>query len=226
MKIEIIDKLGEQIRENGPSILTGLGVIGLVSTVGLAIKATHDFDSEEHKNNKEKFKSILKHYYPVAILGVGSIGCIIGSNTMNMKRNLALAGAYKISENKITEYKDKLFGISKEKNEEKTKQNVVIFGDGDVDCLDPISGRYFKSNIIKIKDAIHNINEMLYSGERPDLNDFYQFLGLDEIDLYINMQWDPKYGPIRLEFDTELTEKSKPVLVIDFDTRPVYRENY
>ena len=56
MKIEIINKLEQQIRDNGPSILTGFGVVGLISTVGLAIKATHDFDKEENKTNEEKVK--------------------------------------------------------------------------------------------------------------------------------------------------------------------------
>ena len=67
MKIEIINELEQQIRENGPSILTGLGVVGLISTVGLAIKATHDFDKEENKTKEDKFKSVVKHYWPAVV---------------------------------------------------------------------------------------------------------------------------------------------------------------
>jgi predicted alpha/beta hydrolase family esterase len=226
MKNEIINKVEEKIRENGPSILTGLGVIGLISTVGLAIKATHDFDKEENKTKEDKVKSIFKYYWPVVVLGAGSVSCIIVSNSMNMKRNLALAGAYKLSEEKVKEYKDKLFGVTKEKNEEKVKQNIVIFGDSDIDCYDPLTGRYFKSNILEIKEAMEHINKMMYYGEKTNLNDFYSKLDLDDIELYTDMNWDVNDGPIELVFGSELTEKMKPVLVIDFNIRPVNENVY
>lgn len=226
MKNEIINKLEEGIRDNGPSILTGLGVIGLVSTVGLAIKATHDFDKEKKKTKEDKVKSIFRHYWPVAVMGAGSISCIIGSNSINMKRNLALAGAYKLSEEKVKEYKDKLFGVTKEKNEEKAKQNVVIFGDSDIDCYDPLTGRYFKSNILEIKEAMEHINKMMYYGEKTNLNDFYTKLDIDDIEIYNDMIWDINDGPIELVFGSELTEKMKPVLVIDFNIRPVNENVY
>ena len=226
MKLEIINKLEKEIRDNGPSILTGLGVVGLVSTVGLAIKATHDFDGEEHKTKEGKYKSVVKHYWPVVVMGAGSIACIIGSNSMNMKRNLALAGALKLSGDKVTEYKDKWFGSTKEKNEHEAKHNTIIFGDGDIDCYDPISGRYFKSDILSIQGAIGSINSMLYYDEHPDLNDFYEYLDVDQIELYEDIKWNPEKGPINLVLDSKLTDKSKPVLVIDFDNRPIHEETY
>ena len=226
MKIEIINKLEEQIRENGPSILTGLGVVGLVSTVGLAIKATHDFVKEEFKTTEEKYKAILKHYYPVFIFGAGSIACIIGSNKMNMKRNLALAGALKLSESKVSEYKDKWFGSKKEQNTEKCKQNTIIFGDGKIDCYDQLTGRYFKCSLSKLHQAIDNVNELLYCGDSVDIEDFYSFLDLDTPDLCEDMVWEQKYGPVKLDLSSKLTDENKPVLVIDFDTRPTKREEY
>jgi hypothetical protein len=226
MKLEIMNKLEQQIRENGPSILTGLGVVGLVSTVGLAIKATHDFDKEENKTKEEKYKAILKHYYPTFIFGVGSVACILWANKLNMKRNLALAGALKLSEDKLTKYKNKLFGQTEEKNKEDVKQNVIIFGDGDIDCYDALSGRYFKSNLEEIREAIDNINRMIYGGDNAELGEFYEFLGLETTEICEDMKWFFEDGPIRLSLSSKLTERSKPVLVIDFDIRPTNRKFY
>lgn len=226
MKIEIINKLEKGIRDNGPSILTGLGVVGLVSTVGLAIKATRDFDKEEHKTNEQKFKSVVKHYWPVGVMGAGSIACIIGSNKMNMKRNLALAGALKLSENKITEVKDQWFGSEKKQNEEKCRSNTIIFGDGDIDCYDQLNGRYFKSSISKLHRAIGNVNELLYAGYLAELEDFYSFLDMDTPDLCEDYVWQQRFGPVKLDLSSMLTEENKPVLVVDFDTRPTKREGY
>ena len=224
MKIEIMNKIEEQIRDNGPSILTGLGVVGLVSTVGLAIKATMDFDKDT-ETKEHKFKSIVKHYWPVAVIGAGSIACIVGSNKMNMKRNLALAGALKLSESKITEYKDKWLGTSKEHNEESLKKNTIIFGDSDIDCYDPITGRYFKSNISDIREGIDYINRMIYGDDQPCYNDFYGFLNVEPIENGLDMKWDID-SPVDLVLDSKLTEKSKPILVIDFSIRPKYDETF
>ena len=226
MKMEIINKLEKEIRDNGPSILTGLGVVGLVSTVGSAIKATRDFDKEEHKTKEEKFKSVVKHYWPVVIMGAGSIACIIGSNKLNMKRNLALAGAYKLSESKITEYKDKWFESKKEENKNQCKSNTIIFGDGDIDCYDQLTGRYFRCSITKLNQAINNVNELLYCGDSVDLDDWYDFLDMDTPDLCEDLVWEQKWGPIKLELDSKLTDDNKPVLVIDFDIRPTKREKF
>ena len=226
MKIEIINKLEQQIRENGPSILTGLGVVGLVSTVGLAIKATHDFDKEENKTKEDKFKSGVKHYWPVVVMGAGSIACIIGSNKMNMKRNLALAGALKLSESKFTEVKDRWFGEKKEQNDEKCRNSTIIFGDGDIDCYDQLTGRYFKSSISKLHQAIDNVNELLYCGDSVELEDFYSFLDMDTPEICEDYVWQQRFGPVKLDLSSKLTEENKPVLVVDFDNRPTKREEY
>lgn len=223
---EIIKNLEEKIRENGPSILTGLGVVGLVSTVGLAIKATHDFDKEEYKTNEDKIKAVLKHYYPVIIFGAGSIACIIGSNSINMKRNLALAGAYKLSESKFKTYKDKLFGEDKKKNDEKVKENVIIFGEGQIDCYDQLTGRYFKCSLSKLHEAINKVNELLYAGELVGLEDFYIFLDMDAPCICEDMVWQQMFGSVKLDLSSKLTDENRPVLVVDFDNRPTKREKY
>lgn len=226
MKMEIIKKLEQQIRDNGPSILTGLGVVGLVSTVGLAIKATHDFDKEENKTKKETVKSGVKHFWPVVVVGAGSIACIIGSNKMNMKRNLVLAGALKLSENKITDVKDRWLDSEKKQNEEKCRSNNIIFGDGDIDCYDQLNGRYFKSSISKLHRAIDNVNELLYAEELVELKYFYSFLDMDTPALCEDYIWQLKFEPVKLDLSSMLTEENKPVLVVDFVTRPTKRERY
>lgn len=226
MKIEMIDKLEKGIRDNGPSILTGLGVVGLVSTVALAIKATHDFDKEEYKTNEDRIKSGVKHYWPVVVMGSGSIACIIGSNKMNIKRNLALAGALKLSESKAVEYKEKWFGTKKEQNDEKCKNSTIIFGDGYIDCYDQLTGRYFRSTISKLQQAISNVNELLYMGDSVYLEEFYTCLDLDTPELCEDMIWQQRFGPVKLELDSKLTEENKPVLVVDFDNIPTKREHY
>ena len=55
----------------------------------------------------EKTKLTWKVWIPPVIMGTATISCILGANTINMKRNIALAAAYSMSEEAAKEFKDK-----------------------------------------------------------------------------------------------------------------------
>ena len=101
---QITKNLGGVISKNSPHILTGIGCAGVVSTAVLAVKATPKATiilekEEEYRERKrlqsltkmEKVKLTWKCYIPAVVMGATTIGCIIGANTVNMRRNAALA---------------------------------------------------------------------------------------------------------------------------------------
>ena len=53
-------------------------------------------------------KITWKEYVPAGIAGVLSVGCIIGSNAVNTKRNAALAAVCALSEKAFREYQSKV----------------------------------------------------------------------------------------------------------------------
>lgn len=99
---QITKNVGMFLNKNSPHILTGLGCAGLISTAVLsgvaAIKANDIL--KEYKNTPlpkiEMFKLTWKLFIPAGIVGLTSIGCILGANTVNTKRNAALAALYSL----------------------------------------------------------------------------------------------------------------------------------
>ena len=55
---------------------------------------------------------------------------------------------------------------------------------------------------------------------------FYSFLGLDTPDICIDFVWEQRFGPIKLDLSSKLTDENKPVLVVDFDNRPTKQDEY
>ena len=97
-----------------PQILTALGIVGMISTVVMAIKATPKCDEliaeaeerlrEETEDNsaelgkKETVTCALKAYWPTISMGIVSAGCFIVSNYVYGKREAVVATALGMSE--------------------------------------------------------------------------------------------------------------------------------
>jgi hypothetical protein len=123
--------------KNSPTILTGLSVTGLVTTVIMAVKATpkamHILENEENTRSengaydssdwpitkKETIQLTWKCYVPAAIMGGATIACIIGAHSISTRRNAALAGLYSLSETALKEYKNK---VAEKIGEDKAKE--------------------------------------------------------------------------------------------------------
>lgn len=185
----------------------------------------------------EIVKASWKCYIPSVITGATSIACLIGASSVNVRRNAALATAYTISETALREYKDKVvetFGEKKEqvvrdavaKNKvEKNPVNnteVIVTNNGNTLCLDGLSGRYFRSDIDKLKKSENALNHQMLSDGSVSLNDFYYEIGLDPIHLGDDLGWDTRTGLIELQFSSQLASDGTPCLVLDFTVAPKY----
>ena len=108
------------IEKNSPAILTAMGVVGVVSTSVLAVRATPKavriietaaaFDAVagdpiviSEYDKVEVAKLVWKEYVPAVAMGLATIGCIVGANTLNAKRIADVAGAYSIAESALKE---------------------------------------------------------------------------------------------------------------------------
>ena len=98
-----------------PTVLTAVGIAGMVTSVVLAVKgtvkATRKIDAikSERKidkiSKKEVVKNTWKYYIPTGVGVITSGICLIASNRFSAKKITALATAYKLSENVFSEYK-------------------------------------------------------------------------------------------------------------------------
>lgn len=244
----IVKSIQRSVSKHSPEILTGLGIAGLVTTSILAVKATPkaleliEAKKQEEQADKlppiETVKATWKCYIPAVVLGTTSVVCLIGASSVSLRRNAALATAYKLSETALTEYREQVVETVGEKKEkfirdevnkkqiEKTpinKSEVFITGKGGTLCLDPLSKRYFRSDIDRIRKAENVINKGILHDlcGTASLNDFYDEIGLDRTDLGDHLEWDTEHL-IDLNITPGISPDGEPCLVIGHYNAPKY----
>ena len=239
------------ITKHSPEILTGIGIAGMVTTTVLAVKATPKAIRliEEAKEEKgedltktETVKTCWKAYIPAAATCVASTACLIGASSVSIRRNAMLATAYKLSETAFSEYKEKVvetIGDEKEKvvrekvSEERIKKNpitkneIIMTDYGDTQFYETLSGRYFKSDIEQIKKVVNYLNKDMLQDMfgAISLNDFYDELELERIDLGDELGWCVDKGLIEIDFTSKIADNGKPCIVLDYINAPHYGFN-
>lgn len=228
-----------------PEILTGIGITGMATTTVLAVRATPKalaILEEKYPNEKPRaipvIKATWKCYLPAAITGVTSVACIIGASSVHTRRNAALATVYQISQTALTEYKDKVKEVIGEKKEQVVRDElakdkvasnpvsnapIIATGIGGTLCLDYYSGRYFYSDIDKIKIAVAELNRTMVLDDYISLNTLYIDLGLDPVPIGEEVGWTVSDGKIELDFSAQIADDGKtPCIVVSFYNAPRY----
>lgn len=250
MKKHFFSSIRTVIFKHSSEILTGLGIAGTITALVMvgkaAPKAVILIDEKKKELGKEKLsplelgQTVWKCYLPAAMTETVSVICIIGANSINTKRNAALATAYSLSETALRTYQDKVVETIGEKKEQEIRdsiakeqiatigaipeQNVISTGHGDTLCFDCITRRYFRSDINFIKKMVNDLNRTMRDEMYVSLNDFYLALGLEEMDPRVGdeLGWNIDKGYIDLNYSSQLTDNGVPCLVIGYALAPKY----
>lgn len=249
---KVVKNIRFGITKHSPEILTGVGIAGMITTTVLAVKATPKalklLEEEAREKDipredltiKEKIKTTWKCYIPAAMTCTSSVACLIGASSVNAKRIAALATAYNLSETALNEYREKVVETIGEKKEKLVRDKVaekhvsdrpvsntevIMTEKGNTLCFDPISGRYFKSDMDKIKKAKNDINWRLLNDMYVSLNEFYDELGLAPTSLGDELGWVVDKGKIDIYFSSQLTDEGEPCLVMEYSIAPKYDYN-
>jgi hypothetical protein len=128
---------------NSPTILTAIGVTGVISTAILTGKATyeadkilaHHYDQEKWRLGhdaeipqlgfKEHVNLVWREYIPAAGMGILTISAIVSANRIGSKRAAAVAAAYSISERAFAEYRDKVVERMGEAKEQRVRDEIA-----------------------------------------------------------------------------------------------------
>lgn len=235
---EIRNNIVTKATEKSPEILVGMGLAGMLTSTVLAVKATPKAldilaQEEEELTNLEKVKKTWKCYIPATIGYCTSAACIIAATSTHNKRNAMLAGAYKLSESALLEYRNKVVEVVGEEKEKEIRDSiakdrvedrpvVTCLSKDDYLCYDMLSGRYFKSDIDKIQKAVNDMNYKLLNDNILSLNEFYYELGMKGTDIGYEQGWDISKGMIEVSFSSIISENDEPCIVMHFDNPPQY----
>lgn len=236
----------DTLTKHSPEILTGVGIAGMITTVVLAVKATpkaldlisrEEYEVKRELTPVETVKAAWKPYVPAMVTGVASTACLIGANSVNLKRNAALAAAYTLSDTAFREYKEQVVETLGEKKEravqdkvaeKKIKEHpvsneVVVSGKGASLCLEPLSMRYFNTDFNSIIAAKNAINTQILTGVcgTATVNEFYDLLNLPHTEVGDDLGWDLDHQ-LQLHPSAQVADNGEPALVIVYDTPPKY----
>lgn len=259
MNKQILSKMVRDVKlsvtKHSPEILMGMGIAGMITTTVLAVKATpkallliEDKKKELETDTLapvEVVKTTWKCYIPAAVSGAMSIACFVGSHSVNVRRNAALATAYKLSETAFSEYRDSVIETIGEKKEKTVrdkvsekqiaetpinKTEVIVTGKGQTLFLDPLSHRYFYCDMDKISKAENKLNKWINCdpfNAGVTLNDFYEEVGLPPTAVGDNLGWNLNIGLLDIYTSAQKVEEGEehegePCLVINFTHPPKY----
>ena len=206
------------LRKHGGTILAVAASVGVVATAiapgrastkaqKIIEKNTIAIDCENYGKScyttKQKVLDCWKAYVPAAILGGGTIACILGSNALNKKQLASLTAAYMALGKTYQTYRQKVIeniGLEKEAeiqeqiSEEKLPEVRDKMAEEKLLCYEPISKRYFHATETELMDAFYNVNRNFALNGEVSLNDFYSFLpGLDFIPEGDMLGWCAEY---------------------------------
>jgi len=133
----------EALNRESPTILTGLGISGVITTAVLAARATPaamhvirheklrrfdeslELDDPEPLTFVEKAKLTWRLYLPAVLSGATTIACIAAANRIHLQRTAALAGLYSLTESALTEYQAKVIEMIGEMKEGKIRDEIA-----------------------------------------------------------------------------------------------------
>jgi hypothetical protein len=236
-----ISVISRALKDNAPSILSGIAITGVIGTAVLAVRATPKALAElevledvDPPTVKEKVAVTWKLYIPAALTGAATIACIVGVNAIGARRNVALVGAYTLVDTAFRDYKEKVLeeiGPNKEQKvreavaQERIESNpastaqVLITRGGEMLCFDSFTGRYFMSDIEAIRKAMNDVNASIFANMYAPHNEFYELLGLEQVVVGDEVGWSID-NRMELTFSSHLSDDGRPCLAVNYVRLP------
>lgn len=195
-----------------------VGVIATtVMTAKATIKATELIEkAEAEKDEKlttiETIKTIAPVCIPTIAVGVATIGCVIGSAILSRKQQAALIGAYNFLDQSYKSYRRRLIEMYGKDTHDKIVEAIAaekaqptyihantLFSDCtqylEEDYSEPrlfydtYCGRYFEAPLEQVLMAEYHLNRNYVLRGYAVLNEFYDFLGLENTDYGADLGW-------------------------------------
>lgn len=214
-----------------PMILSTIAACGVIATAVSAAKDTPKAiklleDAQKEKDadltKSEKVKIAAPAYFPTIMIVGGTIACIFGAHVCNKKQQESIMSAYALLDNSFREYKKKVIerygksedlSIRSEIVEEK-RGSLVRDNSSEVIFFEEYSNRFFWRTMEEIIDAEYHFNRNLALRGYAELNELYEFLGLEPTEYGSTVGWnlyaEQDYGYSWVDFRHELHEDNDP----------------
>lgn len=239
-----MNKMQIFLKRNSSTILTFVGVAGVIGTAVSAVKATPKAMEliEEAKEEKgceltttETIKVAWKPYIPTTIIGLSTIACILGANYLNTRAQASLMSAYALLDSSYQEYRKKaneLYGedaddnIKREIAKSKFDRDMILDNDKEL-FFDFESMQYFESTLEEVKRGEKIFNEYFSSTGYANLNTLYDSIGVPRVSYGYDMGWSTKvndsiygYSGVELEYEKATNDDGLECWIISMPCPP------
>lgn len=179
-----------------PSVMTGIAVVGIISTAILTANETPKAcaliaEAEKRKGESltawEKTKTAAPCYIPAIIVGALTIACIVEANILNEKQKAAYVSAYSALSSAYAQYKNKVNELHGENADylvrdkiikEKAEASDLYSSDEKLTFYEEHLGEFFELSKEEVLMAEYHLNRNFILRGYTTLNEFYEFLGL------------------------------------------------
>lgn len=207
-------EIGHFFRRNGSIILAVVSVVGVPITAYLSAKAVPKSEADKKMAEEEKGEKLspvetiavaAPAYAPAAVAGSATVACICFGTMLSRKQQAAMAGAYIAVTKAYGEFKEKtrqLYGEDSEKQicaailtDQCKKEDRPNAPEGDKLLFwEEIRGDFFERTMEEVLLAEYHLNRNFALGGRVSLNEFYEFLGLEPIQIGDILGWSCDVG--------------------------------
>lgn len=236
-------------RKNAPSILTGIGIIGVIGTAVMAVKDSKKVDTLICEKNKykldkhgteltkvEKLMVATPAYLPTITTGLATIACIYGANSINQHRQAMLISAYGYLNSCYNEYKDAVSELYGPDAQNKVKEHIMtkqltdksIEPDTDeIVVYEEYSGNYMTTTKARIQNGLFHANRHFSWAGSININDILDCFDSYEVEYGDVYGWTLKKqyecgGPLWLDVNIQEYKviEDKQVYVLKWNIAP------
>lgn len=221
-------KIRLYLQRNSPTIVSCIGAVGVVATTIAAVKATPKalllIENEKAYINKqleedgwqtrvdklttaETIKATWKCYIPTAIIGLSTIACIFGANTLNKHKQAAITSAYMLLDNTYKQYKEKVSKLLGDNADTMVKKSIIEDQYSEITLFYEYHyGEFFERRKADVLNAEYQLNLKFASQGYACLNDFFELLGLPITQEGEVIGWSTQEGYSAIDFEHQLLE--------------------
>ena len=255
----VLDNSVLYLKRNSSTILSIAGAIGIVVTATSVATATTKAvklleeataDKGEKLTKTEVVLTTAKVYIPPIIIGASTIACVLGANVLNKRQQASLASAYALADGMYKEYRGKVKELLGEETDIRIRDAIAMEhckeqyvgtpGCHSIDTsgetrlfYEPNIGLYFESTMAAVLNAEYHLNRNFSMRGYAELNEFYDFLGLDQTKAGSSLGWDcqqliEEYESTWIDFDNRVVtlDDGLEVCIIDTPITPVLLDEY
>lgn len=236
-QVKTFVKLGKKfLTDYATPILVGIGIGGMCIGTVAAVKATpaameHIKQAEstvEEMTPLRTAEACWKDYAPAVIIMTASAASIIAGTANGMRREAALAAAYKLATDSLQTYKDTVHDIVDDETEQKISTSAASkvvakhvgtpVAEGMFWCTDSWTGQRFVTSPSRIKDGENTLNELVLQEGWVLVNDLLSILGERETDAGYMFGFDVGKGLMKIKIDSVVVvEDNRTELVISYE---------